>query len=167
MMTRGPMLGQVRLAPNYRLSGKEFLGSLPSLTDSTFSQALSAPKAVIKLWSPACHYCTEYAPTFESVGARHAGDVLMATVEVEDAPEIAKKYGISSLPATVFLVNGKEVNKIEGVMDEKDLEAEVSRAFGGATSNMVPVSSEKPSSFPILPVVGVLGAIGLAIFLLR
>src|SRR5262245_32093448 len=103
----GIWLGQVPLArpswtPSFLSGPRPFLGSVTSLTDATFSQARSAPRAVIDFWSPTCPYCVAYKPDFEAVAARAPSDVLMATVNVNEAPQAAGSFGLTGIPLTVF-----------------------------------------------------------------
>lgn len=138
LINRGPWLGQVSLlekAPRRRasLSGSR-LGSAQALTESTFSQALSAPAAVIDFWSPSCPYCVSYKPVFEDVAAQVGGRVFMATVDVNQAPQAAGSFKIQTIPATIFLVNGKEVNRAEGDMGKNELLSEISRLTSGQVS---------------------------------
>lgn len=164
-MTNG-WLGQVRLAQgSYReplqtpesrprprvravLSGSK-LGADAGpviLTDATFSQALSAPQAVVDFWSPTCPNCMRYKPIFEDVASQVGGNILMVSAQVEDAPKSAGKYAINAIPATIFLVNGKEVNRIEGDMSKQDLLDEIAKAFGGGAPQQT--NQAMPSRLP-------------------
>lgn len=139
-MNTGPWLGQVRLAqpqafrpPPARpfLSGPR-LGAAAVLNDGSFSQALSAPFAVVDFWSPTCPYCVQYKPVFEDAASQMGGGVFMATVNVQDSPQSAGKYNIQGIPATVFLASGKEVGRVEGTMSKEELLAQISRLSGQA-----------------------------------
>lgn len=124
------------------LFSRKWLGEVPVfglgqagpviLNDSNFSQVLSAPKAVVDFWSPTCPYCMTYKPVFEEVAASSPG-VLMATANTNETPISAGQYGISSIPATIFFTNGKEVGRVEGSMSKQDLQAEMARVFAAGT----------------------------------
>lgn len=171
-------LGQVTLvhgrapnpAPRPALSGRLRLAGpgVQVLTDATFNQALSAPQAVVDFWSPSCPICVSYKPVFEDVASQAGGRILMASVDVDEAMQAAGGYHIQSIPATIFLVNGKEVHRVEGGMTKEDLLGEMSRAFGGGLPQ--PGSAPAPASFPtgtVVAVGGVAAAGLLAYFLLR
>lgn len=168
-----PWLGQVRLvqgsyrepllAPQGRprsrvravLSGSKLGAGGPAhLTDATFSQALSAPAAVVDFYSPTCPHCVKYKPIFEDVASQVGDKVFMATANVDEAAQSAGKYNISVIPATIFLVNGKEVNRTEGDMSKQDLLDEISKAFGGGAPqqrSQGPVSSGAPAPIMTTP----------------
>lgn len=160
---RGPWLGQVRLAPapsHPFLGEKNLLASAGAINDSSFAQVLSAPRAVVDFWSPTCPYCVAYKPIFEDVASQVGSNILMATVNVNDAPQSAGSYNIEGIPATILLVNGKEIGRIEGTATKEELLAAMSKAFGAGA---VPVPA---GGVPILGVVGGLAAVGVLGYLL-
>jgi thioredoxin 1 len=160
-MGYAPFLGQVRLAGSSYEKRRPFLAkSRPRLAaagpqvlkDATFDQALSAPKAVVDIWSPSCPVCVSYKPIFEEVAAQTGSDVLMAEVLADENPKTASTYKISGIPATIFLVNGKEVHRVEGGMTKAELIAEMARAFrGGAMAPTGSVTSSVPAPTPVAP----------------
>lgn len=140
------------------------LGSASSLTDATFSQALSAPKAVVDFWSPTCPYCVAYKPVFEEVAAQYAGQIPMFTGNVDEAPASAGSYNIEGIPATIFLVNGKEVHREEGNLSKADLVAAISKAFGGSAAP-APAAGAASKGIPTWGMIGAgLAAAGIAAF---
>jgi len=108
------------------------LGQAQVLTDATLDKALSAPRAVIYFGSPSCPYCVAYKPVFEEVAREQAGKILMASLDANDAKASATKYNIEGIPATIFLVNGQEVGRVEGGLNKEDLQAQISKVFGTA-----------------------------------
>lgn len=143
---KGPWLGEVKVKGIYKAParkpwmpsrgrGKSHLGAAGALnlTDATLNQALTAPYAVVDFGSPKCPFCVSYKPVFEEVAAAQSGDrVLMAIVDANEAPQAATTFKLQSLPTTVFLVNGKEVDRVEGGMMKEELQAKISSFLGGA-----------------------------------
>lgn len=167
-------LGQVPLVDGHvhrpqGLSGRRprLAGSAQALTDSTFSQALAASKAVVDFWSPSCPYCVAYKPVFEDVASQALGDILMATVNVVDNPTAPSGYQVQGIPATIFLVNGKEVHREEGSLSKDDLLRAIAQAFGGpapAPGGPVAPTSSSKSFTDIAMGIGALGAVGALIY---
>lgn len=128
------------------------------------------------MWSPTCPYCVQYKPIFEDVAAQAPSGVFMATVDLNEAPQTLAKYGISGIPVTIFLANGKEVHREQGNLSKEDLQRAIAQAFGGAVpaaqtpgQAIIPrgVPMSAPSSFP-WGAVGGLAALGLVgYFVLR
>lgn len=133
------------------LAGKYRMGAVAALTDANFSQALSAPKAIVDLWSPDCPYCVQYKPIFEDVASNPPAGVAMFTADINQAPKAAASFGVKSLPTTVFLVNGKEVHREEGGIDKAELLAGAGTAFGGGSAPAAaPGAPQVVSSPPVM-----------------
>lgn len=115
-----PWLGQVALAGSRRAR----LGDVQDLNDSTFSQILSVEAAVVDFWSPSCLPCLKYKPTFLTV-AGQVQNVTFATVNADESPDTMAKYGIQSIPATLFFLDGLLVNQTSGPMTADDLTAAI------------------------------------------
>jgi thioredoxin 1 len=62
------------------------------------------------------------SPILEEVDARgEAGDLLIVKVDVDEAGEIAAKYGIQSIPTLILFENGKAVKSQLGYMPKPQL----------------------------------------------
>jgi thioredoxin-like negative regulator of GroEL len=73
----------------------------------------------------------------------------MATVDVTQFKALAGTWRVQMLPTTVFLVNGKEVNRIEGQTTREDLLAGMAQAFkGGAPAAPAAAAPTGPAAAP-------------------
>lgn len=134
---RSPWLGQVRVVqPPVRsllLAGRRRLaGSVTALTDDTFAQVKSAPKAIVDFWSPGCPYCVEFKPVFEEIAAQSNNGVAMYTMNIDENQKVFAGFNAKYLPTVIFFQNGKEVHREEGSMDKASFVAAVGQAFGSA-----------------------------------
>jgi thioredoxin-like negative regulator of GroEL len=77
-------------------------------------------KKIIKFHTPQCISCQTYNPIFNKVASQVKG-VEFQSLDATQNREIAQQYGIRGVPATIFLVDGKEVNRIMGPMSEQEL----------------------------------------------
>lgn len=67
-----------------------------------------------------CGPCRTLAPIVERVKASTPG-VTFETIDVDDQPEVARRYGVRSVPTIVFENNGVEVRRTVGVQSESTL----------------------------------------------
>jgi len=132
-----PWLGQVAMAGSRRAR----LGDIQDLNDSTFSQILSAQAAVVDFWSPTCLPCLRYKPTFLEV-AGQVQNVTFATVNADESADTMAKYGIQSIPATLFFLNGTLVSQTSGPMTKEDLTAAIRNMM------IAPVGTTPPAPPP-------------------
>ena len=76
----------------------------------------AAPLAMVDFWADWCGPCKMLSPVVESIGSQYEGKVLVGKVNVDEEPELARRFGVMSIPTVVFLKNGKEVDRKVGVM---------------------------------------------------
>ena len=95
------------------------------LTKADFDSAVSgANKALIDFYADWCGPCRMLAPTIEAI-AEERGDVLVAKVNVDNSPELAVRYGISSIPTVLVFNNGELKSKVVGLRSKGQLLEEI------------------------------------------
>ena len=98
---------------------------MPELNDATFDAAISAaPLAVVDFYATWCGPCKMLAPILESVEKETEG-VAFFRIDVDQAPDLARRFGIMSIPTLVFLKNGEEVARTVGVQRKPELTAKI------------------------------------------
>lgn len=76
-------------------------------------QILKADQPVlVDFWAPWCTYCRRIAPTFDKIAEQQEDKLVFAKVNVDEAPEIAEKYGIDTIPTLLIFKNGEVVGTI-------------------------------------------------------
>ena len=77
------------------------------LTKDNFeSLVLQADKPVlVDFWATWCMPCRMIAPIVEEIAAERADTLTVGKVNVDEAPELAMKYGVSSIPCCMLLLN--------------------------------------------------------------
>ena len=70
-------------------------------------------KEVIKFSASWCQPCKSLAGNFKYVDMK---DVKLTECDIEQNPDLAKQYGIRSVPTMVLLLNGAEIRRKNGVL---------------------------------------------------
>jgi thioredoxin 1 len=85
-------------------------------TDANFQQEVLASDklTVIDFWAEWCGPCRAIAPVIEELSKDYAGKVKIGKVNVDHNPQVSMNYGITSIPAILFIKNGKVVDKLVG-----------------------------------------------------
>jgi len=105
--------------PSCGKCGQALLDGKPvELGDGDFDRVVKATDlpVVVDFWAPWCGPCRQMAPQFESAAAQMKGRALFVKVNSDNAPQIAGRYGIRSIPTLVKLQRGKEVGRHSGAM---------------------------------------------------
>lgn len=84
---------------------------------------------IIKLSASWCFPCKVYGKTFEEVSKNECyKDICFEEIDVEENEEIAEKYGVRSLPTTVFVdENDNILSKLNGNVTKAELEDNINK----------------------------------------
>ena len=76
----------------------------------------AAPLAMVDFWASWCGPCKMLSPTVEALAEQYEGKALVGKVNVDEEPDLARRFGVMSIPTVVFLKGGKEIARKVGVM---------------------------------------------------
>lgn len=95
------------------------MSKLQDVTNN-FDEFINDGVAVVDFWAAWCGPCRMLAPIFDEVSEKIAA-AKFGKVDVDGAPELAKKYQIMSIPNVCIFKNGELVDRIIGLCDEDEL----------------------------------------------
>lgn len=97
--------------------------AITQVTSSNFEEeVLKSEKTVlIDFYANWCEPCKIYSPIVKEFASENK-DIKVVKVNVDESQDLAIKYKAMSIPTTVIIKNGKEVNRAIGIISKSDLE---------------------------------------------
>ena len=89
------------------------------LTDpADLERRLAAGPLLLDLWAPWCAPCRMLAPVIDELAEAYADRIAVVAVNVDDAPEIAERYGVRSITTLIYFPGADEpLRRVTGVGD--------------------------------------------------
>ena len=86
------------------------------LTSANFEQEVARfPGTVmVDFWAPWCGPCRMVAPIVEELAKTYQSKAKVAKLNTDEAPDIAGRFGIRSIPTMMFFKNGAVVQQLVG-----------------------------------------------------
>ena len=81
--------------------------------------------AIIDFWAPWCGPCAVMSPILEEL-EKEMNDIFFGKVNVDENVELARKFGIMSIPTFIILVNGEETDRLIGVIQKSEMKTKLS-----------------------------------------
>ena len=78
----------------------------------------SERKVLLDFWAPCCGPCRMVVPLVEEI-AKERPDIKVGKINVDENPELAKQFGVFSIPTLVVMENGKIVRQEQGARPKK------------------------------------------------
>lgn len=98
------------------------------VTDSNFSDIVNKhPLALIDCWAPWCGPCVVIAPIVEELAKEYVGKALFGKLNVDENPRTAERFQIFGIPTLLIIKNGKEVDRIVGLVPKDNIKARLKK----------------------------------------
>ena|SRR5215510_1383343 len=101
------------------------------VNDQAFqSSVLESPTPVlVDFYATWCGPCKALAPALEEISREMSGRLAVVKVDVDESPEAASAYGVTSIPTLVLFKGGREAWRRVGAAPKRTLDAELAAAI--------------------------------------
>jgi thioredoxin 1 len=98
-----------------------------TLTDSTFDEEVkgSVELMLVDFWAEWCGPCKMIAPTLEELSRDYAGRLRIAKLNVDDNPDVARRFEVMSIPTLILFKDGEPVQRLIGAKGKGQLVQEI------------------------------------------
>ena len=98
-----------------------------AVTDDSFQADVldSSDTIMVDFWAEWCGPCRAVSPILDQIAEEHADKIKIVKLNVDDNPQMAMKYQITSIPRMMVFRNGEVVKSVLGAKPKPALEAEL------------------------------------------
>jgi thioredoxin 1 len=99
------------------------MGAMRAVTDDSFeADVLKNDKPVlVDYWAEWCGPCRQVAPVLEAIAAEHGDKIDIVKLNVDENPEVTRRYGILNIPTLGVFQNGQVVKELVGARSKSAL----------------------------------------------
>ena len=103
------------------------MSSAKDVTDATFADEVlnSSDTIMVDFWAEWCGPCRAVSPILDAIAAEHSDKIKIVKLNVDDNPQMAMKYQITSIPAMKVFRGGEVVKTVIGAKPKPALEADL------------------------------------------
>jgi len=102
--------------------------NVSNLSEATFNEevASSTEPMLVDFWAEWCGPCKMIAPVLDEIAGEQAGKLKIAKLNVDDNPDIARRFGVMSIPTMIVFKDGEEAKRLVGAKGKGQLLQELS-----------------------------------------
>ncbi|MFM7069293.1 MAG: thioredoxin [Actinomycetes bacterium] len=102
-------------------------GSITNLSTATFDEVINgaAEPVLVDFWAEWCGPCKMIAPILEELATENAGRLQVAKLNVDDAPDLARRFEVMSIPTLLVFRDGQVAKRIVGAKPKGTLDEEL------------------------------------------
>ncbi len=96
-----------------------------NVASSEFDQVVlnSEHPTIVDFYADWCGPCRMMGPVVEELAEELGDSAQVVKVNVDEAPDVASRYGVQSIPTFVVLRDGQAQQTLVGVQSKEDLKA--------------------------------------------
>ena len=97
--------------------------AISHLSKVDFDTVTGEGLALVDFWATWCGPCRMQAPILEKLVAELGGSVKVCKVDVDEEPDLARRFGVMSIPTLIAFRDGQAVAQRVGVQSLDALKA--------------------------------------------
>lgn len=97
------------------------------LNKDNFDQTVANGVVLVDFWATWCGPCKMLAPTIDAIATEYKGRAVVGKVDVDESEEIARRFGILSIPTLFLFKDGEVVEKLVGYRLKMEIEQLLNR----------------------------------------
>ncbi|HJU57728.1 MAG TPA: thioredoxin [Actinomycetota bacterium] len=97
------------------------------VTDQDFEERVlgSARPVLVDFWAEWCVPCHMVSPVVEEIGRDKGDDLQVAKLNIDENPDVTRRFGVMSIPTLMLFKEGKEIARVVGARGKDALLKEI------------------------------------------
>jgi len=102
-------------------------GPTITLSASTFDETLNSASTpiLVDFWAEWCGPCKLIAPILDEIASEQEGRLTVAKLNVDEAPDVARRFGVMSIPTMILFDGGEPAKRMVGAKPKDALLGEL------------------------------------------
>ncbi len=98
-----------------------------TLSETTFDEEINGASTpiLVDFWAEWCGPCKMIAPILAEIASEQEGRLTVAKLNVDDAPDIARRFGVMSIPTLILFNDGEPAKRVVGAKPKAALLGEL------------------------------------------
>jgi len=103
------------------------MSAATEVTDANFEEVVinSGDTIMVDFWAEWCGPCRAVGPILDQIASENADKIKIVKLNVDDNPQMAMKYQITSIPAMKVFKGGEVVKTVIGAKPKPAIEADL------------------------------------------
>ncbi len=96
---------------------------MQDVSEQDFNEVVIASDTpvVVDFWAEWCGPCRLVHPELEKIATEYEGKIKVVKLNIDDAPSVAARFGVMSIPTIALFVDGQVRSQVVGARPKDDI----------------------------------------------
>ena len=108
------------------------MANVTNVTDQEFQASVldSQTPVLVDFWAEWCIPCHMVSPVVEEIGQEKGEKLRVVKLNIDENPDVTRKYGVMSIPSLILFKQGQEVARVVGARPKDAILKDLSPHLG-------------------------------------